>query len=226
MKPLVLLLSLCILPSARAVPLADGAAGPLERDLGRGLVYHRVHKLPADLPTADAARAQPWVLDLRYVTGDAGAAATLTAWLKFHATPRAPVILLANADTSAVLLAPLARRGVAGVVVVGAAAPGFAPDIAVKISADLERKAYDALEHGATIESLLTENADKPRNDEARLAKDRSADSSDTADSGGGASPSAGTDESAKPKSPPPLIDAALQRAVHLHRTLVALKKL
>ena len=43
----------------------------------------------------------------------------------------------------------------------------------MKISAETERQAYDALEHGAAIESLLTETNDKPRNDEAKLAKDR-----------------------------------------------------
>ena len=119
--------------------VAPARAASLERDLGHGLAYHRIHQLPADLPPADPARRQPCVLDLRYVHPDAdaipSAGQTLTAWLKFHATPRAPVFILANADTSAALLAPLTGHDASGsVVVIGPAAPGFAPDIAVRLS--------------------------------------------------------------------------------------------
>ncbi len=200
-------------------------AAPLERDLGQGLVYYRVHQLPADLPTAEVTRRQPCVLDLRYVAGDNEAAAALAAWLKFHATARAPVFILANSTTSPTLIAPLAvPHPGASIVVIGGAAPGFTPDIALKFSGEVERKAYDALERGATPASLIVENADKPRNDEAKLAKDRQPDSgppdappSVTLPEGDGPPP---------PPKPPALVDAALQRAVQLHRTLVALKKL
>ena len=204
-------------------------AAPLDRDLGQGLTYCRVHQLPADLPTAESDRRQPCVLDLRYVHGDATAAAALAAWLKFHATAHAPVLVLANADTARVLLAPLTGREPAGsVVVIGAAAPGFNPDIAVKASDDAERRAYDALEHGAAIESLLVENADKPRNDEARLAKDHVPEAPPPAEDAATGSTSAppAEDKPANTKPSPPPVDAALQRAVQLHRTLVALKKI
>ncbi len=212
----------------RAAAPAPSPTGGLERDLGRGLVYHRVHELPADLPTAESARKQPCVLDLRYVHGDATAASTLAAWLKFHATPRAPVFILANADTSHALLAPLTGRDPAGrIVVLGAAAPGFTPDIAVRISPDAERRAYDALDAGTAVDSLLVENLDKPRNDEARLAKDHLPDS--TLADGAAVDGTPATDDdskSAKPRPPPPLVDVALQRAVQLHRTLLALRKI
>jgi len=213
--------------------LALGAAAhaaPLERDLGQGLAYRRVHQLPADLPTTEAERKQPCVLDLRYVAGDAAVARALAAWLKFHATAHAPVFVLANADTGRALLAPLAGREPAGsVVVIGAAAPGFAPDIAVKISPDAERRAYDALEHGAALESLLVENTDKPRNDEARLAKEHVPDPAVPAsdDTAAGSTPAPPADDKpTKPKPSPLPVDAALQRAVQLHRTLLALKKI
>lgn len=186
----------------------------LDFDLGQGLAYHRVHQLPADLPTAESARKQPCVLDLRYVRGDATDATALSAWLRFHATSRTPVFILANPSTSAELFAPFTVRG-SSIVVIGPAAPDFTPDIALKISPDAERLAYDALEHGAAITSLLNDTPDKPRNDEAKLAKERTAD----------AAPS-GEDSVGDKPAPPAPIDAALQRAVHLHRALVALQKI
>ena len=82
-------------------------------------------------------------------------------------------------------------------------------------SIEEERRAYDALEAGASVNSLLADNPNKVRNDEASLSKDRlaeaSADAADNALSG---------------KRAPPPIDATLQRAVHLHRALAALKKI
>ncbi len=200
-------------------------ATPFACDLGQGLSYHRVHQLPGDLPTGETERRQPCILDLRYVEGGPEEATALAAWLKFHATARAPVLVLANADTSSALLAALVPRGATGsLVVLGVASASFTPDIALKISAAVERRAYDALEHGATADSLIAEKSDKPRNDEAQLAKDRQPEAGAAVDE---SVPSAApADESAKPKPPPPLVDAVLQRAVQLHRALLALKKL
>ena len=206
---------------ARAASPAAGLPTGLDRDLGQGLVYHRVHHVPADLPTAESARKQPCVLDLRYVHGDADAATALAGWLRFHASARVPVIVLANADTSAELLAPVdARAPIAGVVVIGIATEGFVPDIALKVSSDTERKAYDALENGASLDALLNDSPAKLRNDEARLAKEHQSDA--------GPDDVIAPDKPARSAPPPaaPVIDAALQRAVQLHRTLVALKKI
>lgn len=199
-------------------------SAPIDRDLGHGLAYHRVHQLPADLPTAESARKQPCVLDLRYVHADAGAATALTAWLRFHATARAPVFILANADTSSALLtsAAGAERN-ANVIVIGGSAPRFTPDLALTISDDTERRAYDALEHGASIESLVTENSGKLRHDEASLVKEHPAESPNWI-AAPGPPPLTVAEKSAVPPSSSPVLDAALQRAVHLHRALLALK--
>ena len=201
-----------------ALAIPGAAAAPLERDLGSGLIYFRVRELPADLPPAPAANARvlPCVVDLRYVKADSDAAAALLAWVNFRAKPRIPVIVLANADTSAALVKPLMERPrSAGVVVLGIPGRNFAPHVAVSSSAENERRAYEALERGAPLVALLTDNPNKVRNDEASLSKDRlaeaSADAADDALSG-------------KPSTPP--IDATLQRAVHLHRSLVALKRI
>lgn len=205
------------------VSLSVSHAAPLTRDAGEGLTYHRVTTLPADLPTAESSRTQPTILDLRYVSGDTAAATALHAWLKFHAATRAPVFLLVNADTAPALLAPFADHRPAGLLLIGPAASALTPDLVIKTTAADERRAYDALSTGTPLSTLLLDAPDKPRNDEASLARDRIPDSTPLSDDDADAELSAAA---AKPKSPPTLVDAALQRAVHLHRALKALKKL
>jgi hypothetical protein len=202
-----------------ALVLGAARAAPLERDLGRGLAYLRIYALPGDLAASPAA-GHPTVLDLRYVQGGPAEAAGLLAWLKGHAGTHTPVFLLANVRTSAALLAPLnSPESVTGLVILGASAPGFEPDIALAVPAAAERRAYDALEKGAAIDSLVLARDDKPRNDEATLAKARLADAGD-----GDEAPAA--DEKPKPALPAQIIDPVLQRAVQLHRSLLALKRI
>ncbi|MDO8544929.1 MAG: hypothetical protein Q7S40_31180 [Opitutaceae bacterium] len=192
-------------------------AAPLQRELGQRLLYHRVTELPADLPaTAGPARKQPLVLDLRFVQGKEAAAIATEAWLKFHASARTPVFVLANAETGGELRRMLAGlRRSPGVLVVGRPGRNFEPDVAVQTAAADERRAYDALASGTAVGSLMTDNPEKVRNDEASLSRDRLAD----------ASADAATDE-IRGKTERPPVDAVLQRAVHLHRALVALRKL
>lgn len=193
------------------------AAAPLERELGGGLTYHRLHALPEDLPAKPAGRAGAAVVDVRYVNANAEGAAAFAAWLKARGAARSPVFVLANAETSAPLRQALAdRERGAGIVVVGIAGRQFRPDVAVAGSPQNERRAYDALAQGVPTAVLLTDNPDKVRNDEASLSKDRLAEAS--ADAAG--------DALAGKRPAPPPIDVALQRAVHLHRALVALKRI
>jgi hypothetical protein len=198
-----------------ALPLLVAAA-PVERDLGQGLVYVRVHALPADLPPKPAGRLPTCIVDMRYVDADAEAAAAFSTWLKSRAAPRSPVFVLANADTSAAVLKTLSTLPRGGsMAVVGVEGGQFRPDVAVKISPEDDRRAYEALEKGTPIAALLADNPNKVRNDEASLSKDRVAEASADA-----------ADETLAGKRTPPPIDATLQRAVHLHRSLVALKRL
>ncbi len=83
----------------------------------------------------------------------------------------------------------------------------------MRVSPEDDKRAYDALESGASVESLLSDYPDKPRIDEAYLEKEHLSDSD---------APDLPTD---KPPPPKPLVDALLQRAVQLHRGLVALKR-
>lgn len=187
-------------------------AAPLTRDLGQGLALHRARTLPADLPAADARR-QALVLDLRYAKGDDAAATALQTWLRGRASQRTPIFVLANATTSGALLETLtAKRLPAHTLVIGTPARGFAPDIAITATTDEERRAYEALDGGTEVALLLTENANKTRNDEASLSRPPRFSDQDT--------------EGATKSTAPVPLDLALQRAVHLHRTLIALKKL
>lgn len=207
MKIRLILLALLFIPSL-------ALAAPLEREVGNGLVYVRVHAIPADLPIKPGGRVPACIVDVRYVETNRDGAAAFAAWLKARATSRTPVFVIANADTARPLLKELGahERGT-GIAVVGIPHGAFKPDVLVNGTADDERKAYDALERGTAIGTLLADNPNKVRNDEASLSKDRLAEASAEA-----------TDGSAK-QSPQP-VDAALQRAVHLHRALVALKRL
>ncbi len=218
-------------------------AAPLERELGQRLSYVRVHELPADLPAKPAGRLPACVADVRYVAADAEGAKAFLAWVKERATARSPVFILANASTSPELLNALATRGrMAGVVVVGIEAPGFKPDVAVRAAAEDERRTYNALEQGAEMATLLADYPDKVRHDEASLSKDRpelpptpaplpaptpgSSSPTPSANTPPATSSERPAGEASAAKPAVNRVDATLQRAVHLHRALVALKKI
>ncbi len=215
----VLFLALALVLTARAT----WAAAP--NDLGQGLLYCRVHALPADLPSANTAKSA-LVLDLRYTLTDDTGATAFSAWLGFRPTTL-PVFILVNADTGPALLQALAGRPVpSGVVTLGPTLSAFTPDVPLKISADTERRAYAAFDHGTAMESLIVEKIDKPRYDEASMVKDHVSDSEQPApddEDDADAKPDPAKD---KPAPPPQLIDLALQRAVQLHRALLALHKI
>lgn len=199
-----------------AIHAASVSAAPLERDLGLGLGYVRLHQLPADLPANPPGRVKPCVIDARYTAAEADAATAFAAWLRFRATPRSPVFVLVNADTSPALRAALVvRNPAAGIVVVGVATAQLVPDSAVKISPEDERRAYDALADGATVEALLADQPAKARNDEASLTKGPVGDT-----------PAELPADLPPAKRAGPPVDVALQRAVHLHRALVALQRI
>jgi hypothetical protein len=203
-----------------SIVLAGCAAAPaspcatLVRDLGQGLTYYRVRDIPQDQPSPTTGRPGACVLDLRYAKADETGASVLKDWVMFNVSTKAPVFVLENAQTDPALLAVLPAKGPPGLVVLAPASARIAPAIAVLVSPEDDRKAYDALEKGADIQSLISDYPDKPRIDEAYLEKEHIADS-DT--------PEIPTD---KPLPPRPLVDPMLQRAVQLHRGLLALRKI
>jgi hypothetical protein len=198
--------------------------GRLERDLGQGLAYVRLRELPADLPRAPT-RTGAMVLDLRYTHGDQAAPAALGAWLQFRCTARTPVLLLVNAATAPALLDYLeATDPLPGLVTLGPASSRFVPDLPLKIPPATELAAYTALDHGTPVTTLLTDQPDKPRHDEAAIALEHTV-APVTTDESTGLSDVPAT-APLVPVPPPSLIDETLQRAVHLHRALLALKKI
>jgi hypothetical protein len=197
-----------------ALTASAASAISITQDLGHGLVYFRVHELPADLPPPPAGRPGPCVLDLRFAKSDQPSALLLSAWVKFNASATAPVFILENADTSPALTGLFSGNGSGDVIILAPASEKMSPTVSVHVAADIDRKAYDAFEKGAPIESLLSDNPAKPRLDEAYLDKEHIADT-DAPDI-----------ESDKPSGPSPLVDFMVQRAVQLHRGLVALKRI
>jgi hypothetical protein len=208
------------------VPLLPLGATPIEADLGEGLRYHRAHVLPAELPAPDP-RTGMLLLDLRYATADAAAATALDGWIKFRASADTPVTVLVNPGTAPVLHSVFAaNQAQPGFVTIGTAHADYSPDIVVTTSPEAERRAYDVLENNGSITALLTENTAKLRHDEASMMRERRQSAEPILDEG--------FDELSSPEAPkedpsaatPPPVDVALQRAVHLHRALRALKRI
>ena len=224
--------SLLNLPAATP-PAATPAVAP--QDLGRGLTYVRLHRLPNDFAFLSAAWSAPaLIVDLRHVAGDPAQAIPADLPLRPRA---APLVALIGPDTASVLLA-LIREHASALITIGPAAPGLAPDIVLPVSPEADRRAYDALDAGASVESLISEKIAKPRFDEAVLAHERTA---DTAAEEGARPAVAGPSVAPPAASPTPATsavppaagapeatpkDAVLQRAVQLHRALLALGKL
>jgi hypothetical protein len=209
-------------------------ADTAERSLGQNLDYLRVHALPEDLPASPAPRKNALVVDLRFVKANQEAATAFSAWLQFQSRPASPVIVLINNQTAPALLTSLASKAPAGVVTIGPAARGFKPDVALEVTSEADRAAYDALENGTALDDLFIPKLDKPRHDEASNAKERAggpvvANDADATDE----NPIVESKEKEKDKevkkaadAPSAPFDTVLQRAVHLHRALLALKKI
>jgi hypothetical protein len=215
------------------LPAEAPAATP--QDLGRNLTYLRLRRLPDDAAALAAAwKAPALIVDLRHAAGDPAQAPPTDLPLR----PRtAPLIVLTGPDTAPALFAMI-RGHAAALISIGLAAPGLTPDIVLSVSPEADRRAYDALEASASVESLISEKIAKPRFDEAALAHEHTAD----ATAGERAGPAVEGPNAAPPAAnPPPAApiavaspaapevtpkDAVLQRAVQLHRALLALGKL
>ncbi|MBI2497904.1 MAG: hypothetical protein HYV75_08350, partial [Opitutae bacterium] len=158
------------------------------------------------------------VLDLRYTTAGGASAAELQSALATRPA-NAPLFILLSPSTPPALLA-LSRQSPA--LTLGPAGTEPAPKVVVKTDAASDRRAYDALEAGAALDTLITGKIDKERFDEATLVEEFSHGNPD-------AMPPTPPDPTTPkadgaPDKPAVLTDRVLQRAVHLHRALLALK--
>jgi len=220
LRPVRFLLALSsLLLAPRSLPAAEVT------DLGQGLSYLRVHAL------ADAGRglrstlASPTavVIDLRRATADEASLAALRDGLAVRNPAAARMFILVGPDTPA---------GVADIVghspalTLGIAGSQPAPKVTVQVDAATDRRAYDALETGTPVAALISGKIEKERYDEATLVQDFKSGNVDASP------PPAPDPTAAKPADakaaatpPAPLVDRVLQRAVHLHRALLALRK-
>jgi len=218
-----------------AVAACDAGTAPAATvDLGQNLTYLRLRSLPADAPALTAAWLAPaLVVDLRYpaVEGAPAFPAGLPA------RPRtAPLFVLTGPGTPADALAAL-RAAAPALITLGLRAPGVAPDLVLAVDPAADRRAYDALDAGTALDALINVKIAKERFDEAALAREHQQDQAGTpapnpppaapAAPAPAAAPSApAAAPAAAPAPPPPPVDVVLQRAVQLHRALLALGRL
>lgn len=196
----------------------------LTADLGAGLHFTRL---------ADASDAAPidgtGVIDLRFTLATEESAAGLAARLRRTAESGATLFILVNSETE-----PLLGRKLAGVqsasrsvVFIGPVTPELVPDLVTSPDPAEERKAIDAVVSGVSPTELIVEKIEKPRLDEAHLVRSRANgntapanDNSDPQPAGSGTPPGRSETQPVLPR------DVSLQRAVFLHRALVALGRI
>lgn len=233
---IVLIFSFSVAPSLHAA---------IEKELGQALAYLRVTDIDADGVIAFdmIERRTALVLDLRSLTPAQGFAEALQAALAKPPASHAVRIILFNASTAPALVAAITET-LPSVITIGPRSSATAADIAVAISDEEDRRAFAALATGTPLEKLINNLQEKPRYDEAKLVHDHangvtppeSAMPADAEDDSVATEPGAEkpANEKAGVEHPPadavkkaaPLIDLVLERAVQLHRSLLALKKL
>jgi hypothetical protein len=201
--------------------LSLAVAAPL--DLGQKLTYVRLHHLPADLAQVATVWPSPaLIVDLRYAVEEGTHAAGPGLPARARGEPLFVLVGPATPETAVVAL----RLVAPGLLTLGLPAPGIPPDIAVAVTPADDRRAYDALDSGVSIESLLSEKLAKQRFDEAALLHER-AEVPSAADARVAAAPPVKPDHpAAAASSPAEPTDVVLLRAIQVHRALLALGKL
>ncbi len=191
-------------------------------DLGQGLAYLRLN----DYATVEKAVAsnlpenRALVLDLRHaIAGEEEAGRFATALAPRQAA--APLLILVGPGTPSVFAAALAKPPT-GVLTVGVKESVPAPAVIVAQSPEADRRAYDALETGVPLAALINGKLEKDRFDESVLVREF-ANGSRTAQPPAEPDPSAPRKDPAD--APPPLTDRVLQRAIQLHRALLAIRQ-
>ncbi len=198
------LLALVLVAAGRAAEVSD---------LGQGLAYLRAHVLGEALQPLRGGT--PLVLDLRHVTTERELVGAFAESLQRR--PRtARLYLLVGPDTPPEIAGVL-TTGSENVLTLGIAGSRPAPTVVVAQSAEEDRQAFDAVEHGAPLADLVSGKVAKDHFDEAALVREFKQGNHDAHPEPG--NPDAGA------KAPPHPTDRVLQRAVHLHHALLALRR-
>ncbi len=221
MKPLRFILALGLLALAADLSAATTPAGRTE-DLGHGLTYVRpAADNIASLALLKTVVAGPAVLDLRYFSSSKHASDWAAA-IKTFAASNHLCLVLVSPETTPSLVEGVAT-GLPACITIGRASPALNVNIPVETTADSDRSAWDAIGKGADMGKLLTATINKPRYDEAVLAKEHAADLSSS-----DAPPEDLPPPVEKPKTETKtaaLTDTVLERAVQIQRGLLALRK-
>jgi len=179
-------------------------------DLGEGLAYLRVSTIEEAFKSL--AGNSSLVLDLRQTSSPPEMIARLGEVLGKR-IPGTPLFVLVSPDTPPALARAWQGKGVT----LGVTGCRPAPQVPVAQSTEEDRRACAALAAGTPLTELITGKVEKDRYDEATLVQEFKGGNHD-------AKPPAAT--ASKPGATPGrLTDRVLQRAVHLHRALQALKK-
>lgn len=208
-----LFLAFCFLASV-VCPLARAAA-PLE--LAPGLRYLRIHSLEksavALVDSLNLNKTPALVLDLRYVADEKGAAQAINALNNHPAKPALYILVSPETpkDVAAVITATSTK-----LLTLGIRNSRPKPNVVVEQTAADDRAAYAALDNGTPLAALISGKVDKEHFDEAELVREFNNGNRD-------AHPPEGDPDGTKP--PTQLTDRVLQRALHLHRALQALKR-
>lgn len=196
-------------------------------DLGNNLAYLRVHALTdaagdlkATLPLKHAC-----VLDVRYATATNEAIDALKAALAGHPADE-PLFILVGASTPAAIVDALALPTHPKFITLGITGTQPAPRIEVRATAETDRAAYDAYDHGKALTELVTGKVEKERYDESTLVHEFK---NGNPDPEAALSPDAPKSKSDKSDdsgdTPEPIRDRVLQRALNLHQALLALRR-
>lgn len=175
-------------------------------DLGQGLGYLRAHSL--DEAIKPLAGGNALVLDLRRTTATPETVSSFAATLA--ARPAGSrLFVLVGPDTPVAIAGSLKGH----LITLGVNGSQPTPQVIVEQSPEADRRAYDAFAGGTTLAELISGKIEKERFDEASLVHEFK--------NGHSTPQPAAPDKSPTAES----TDRVLQRAVHLHRALQALRR-
>lgn len=207
-------------PSPTGAPAEAASTDPA--DLGQGLRYGRLRAADSSALLANVRGAPALVLDLRLAAATPANLATLRELLARADTAR-PLLLLVGDETPAPLREALAPH-TPGVLTLAHRDAGVPADVLVATTAAADRAAAEALAAGRPARELIEEKLAKVRHDEASLARNHA--SGREEDFGDTAPPTPAAKSEPATAAPTPPQDVVLQRAVFIHRALLALDRI
>ncbi len=213
-----LLSILGLLVTALSLPLSVlrlSAAEPVE--LAADLGYLRVHSIVLEREAIASALLKPraLVLDLRYPLDERDAGEALRQELATHPAKPRLYVLVSPATPVPVVGAIAASQTKLFTLGVKGSRPE--PQVVVRQSAADDRRAFDAVLQGTALAELISGKMEKERYDEASLVLEFKNGLTEVKPPVVSSTPAA--------EKPARLTDRVLQRALHLHRALQALKR-